>query len=33
MRRGEKLQISSLVVWYCVGLLDELVGGSKEKHV
>ena len=28
-----KLQISGSVVWYCVGLLDELVGGSKENHV
>jgi hypothetical protein len=33
MKRGEKLQISGLALVYCVGLLDELVVGSKENHV
>lgn len=33
MKRGEKLQIFGSVVLYCVGLLDELVGGSKENRV
>ena len=33
MKRGEKVQISGLVVWYCVSLLDELVGSLKENLV
>jgi hypothetical protein len=33
VKRGEKLQISGLVAWYCEGLLDELVDGSWENHV